>query len=213
MKEYQDSEQYDDRVVKCDDGKYRWAYEVSLLRNPVVLFTIFKIFGGIIAGIWLFMVILSIADGGGMQGIWFATRFMLLMLLLVFALSVIGYLVYAAIMGGKLCVLYEMDDASIVNTQIAKQFKKAQVLAFIGTLVGAMAKNPTLMGSSILAGSRQSASSDFANVRSVQFLPRLNTIKVNEPFMKNQIYVRDEDFDFVRDFILANIPQDAKIKR
>jgi hypothetical protein len=34
----------------------------------------------------------------------------------------------------------------------------------------------------------------------------LNTIKVNEPLSKNQVYVEKEDFDFVYNYILARCP-------
>ena len=35
-------------VVLCTDGKYRWVYEMKLLKDFWVLGTILKIFGGII---------------------------------------------------------------------------------------------------------------------------------------------------------------------
>ena len=38
-------------------------------------------------------------------------------------------------------------------------------------------------------------------------LRRWNTIKVNEPFAKNQIYCDSEDFDFVLNYILEHCPK------
>ena len=36
-------------------------------------------------------------------------------------LSVLGYLLYAAIMGGKYCMIYSMDDAGILQEQQPRQ--------------------------------------------------------------------------------------------
>ena len=41
------------------DGVYRWAYELNLYKNPTILFLIWKIFGGILLALWLFMVVLE----------------------------------------------------------------------------------------------------------------------------------------------------------
>ena len=44
------------------DGVYRWAYELNLYKNPTILFLIWKIFGGILLALWLFMVVLEVID-------------------------------------------------------------------------------------------------------------------------------------------------------
>jgi hypothetical protein len=45
----------------------------------------------------------------------------------------------------------------------------------------------------------------------VKAIRRMNTIKVNERFQKNRVYVSDEDFDFVYDYITSRCTN-AKIK-
>ena len=30
-------------IVLCPDGKYRWYYEYPMLKNPVILFTVWKV--------------------------------------------------------------------------------------------------------------------------------------------------------------------------
>ena len=44
------------------DGFYRWAYELNLYKNPTIIFLIWKIFGFILLGLWLFMVLLEFID-------------------------------------------------------------------------------------------------------------------------------------------------------
>ena len=88
-----------------------------------------------------------------------------------------------------------------------RQVKKAEVIGFITVLVGAMAKNPTTMGAGLLAASKSRSSSEFANVRRVKAYRKRNLIKVNQLFNKNQVYVADEDFDFVYNFIKSRCPK------
>ena len=45
------------------------------------------------------------------------------------------------------------------------------------------------------------STSEFVHVRRVKARRRFNLIKVNQLFDKNQVYVADEDFDFVYNFI------------
>ena len=82
-----------------------------------------------------------------------------------------------------------------------RQVKKAEVIGFITVLVGAMAKKPTTMGAGLLAASKSRSSSEFANVRRVKTYRKRNLIKVNQLFNKNQVYVANEDFDFVYNYI------------
>ena len=97
-----------------------------------------------------------------------------------------------------------MDEKEVTHIQMPRQVKKAEVIGLITALVGAMAKSPTTMGAGMLAASKTKSTSVFANVRRVKARRRLNLIKVNQLLDKNQIYVPDEDFDFVYDFIKSH---------
>ena len=46
-------------IVFCPDGKYRWVYEMSLLKNPTVFFLVWKIFFFVFLGIFTFIIILD----------------------------------------------------------------------------------------------------------------------------------------------------------
>ena len=124
-------------------------------------------------------------------------------------LFVISYWLYALIaLGGKSCVLFEMDEKGITHTQAPRQFKKAQIMSLIN---GLTATNLSALGNAMIVGSRSSMSSDWSKVRSVQCFPRRGVIKVNELLNKNQVYVSEEDFEFVRDYIVSHCVN-AKIK-
>lgn len=187
------------------DGFYRWAYELNLYKNPTIIFLIWKIFGFILLGLWLFMVLLEFIDDSlSLETLLDISEVMLLFGLGFGVLCLVGYLVYALMMGGKYCVLFEMDERGVNHIQMAPQVKKVEAISILTMLVGAMAGRPGVVGTGILAAARTSMYTAFADVRSVEPIPGRDLIKVNELLNKNQVYAEKEDYDFVLNFILAH---------
>lgn len=199
-------------ISLCSDGKMRWVHELNLYKNPVILFLILKIMLFIFFGLFLFVVLLEIPD---MEDVLNTAAGFAPVMALVFAavgfLSAVSYFIWALIIGGKYCVLFEMDHKGINHIQIDKQFKKAQVLGFVTTLVGAVTANPTVAGAGLAAGNKQSLYSKFKAVRRIKVYRRSNIIKLNGAFIHNQIYTSPEDFDFVLDYISSHC-ENAVIK-
>ncbi len=198
---------YGSRIQLCPDGKYRWIYEMHMMKNPVIFFTVLKIFGWIFFIGWLIMSIIDLVDGNGMETVLNSGKVMLLIFLGFIVLTVLGYTLTAAINGWKYIVLFEMDDNGLLHRQMKEQVKKAKAIGWLTMLAGAASGNLTTVGIGINAATKTSSSSDFASVRSVKPLRRWNTIKVNEPLSKNQVYVEKEDFDFVYQYIVARCPK------
>ena len=192
-------------ITRGEDGVYRWVYELNLYTNPTILFLIWKIFGVICLGMWILMVLMDIGDSDfWWAGFFDVTRACLLFTLGFLLLCLVGYLVYAMIMGGKYCVLFEMDEKGVNHIQMAPQVKKAEAIGLLTMLIGAAAGKPGVVGTGLLAGARTSLYSSFDTVKSVEPFPRRNLIKVNELLSKNQVYAEDEDFAFVLDFIRSH---------
>lgn len=199
-------------ITLCPDGKYRWVYELKLLKNPAILFVIWKILGGAFSGVWLFVTLLSLGDTHFCwDGFWSETKMFALLTASMLALSLIAYLLYAAVMGGKYCVLFEMDENGIRHTQAPRQFQKAQLLAAITALSGMKSGHISTVGTGLLAGSKASSYSEWRLVKSIAVHPRLNLIKVNAPLNKNQVYAEASDFAFVRQYILTHCAE-AKLR-
>jgi hypothetical protein len=197
-----ESKTYQGKEVRfCSDGKYRWVYEMNMLKNPTIFFTVLKVMMISIGIVWLFGLIIGLGDMK-LDYFLFWTKLSGIMLGIFVVLTIIGVLITAAILG-KYVVLFEMDEKEVTHIQMPRQVKKAEVIGLITALVGAMAKSPTTMGAGVLAASKTKSTSVFANVRCVKARRRLNLIKVNQLFDKNQVYVADEDFDFVYNFIKA----------
>lgn len=197
-------------IKLCPDGKYRWYYEYPMMKNPVVLFTIWKVI--LMAALAPALVVLfsELSDGF----IWAAEQFLLVYAVVcgvVAVLSGIGYFILAATYGFKYIVLFEMDDQGVTHAQQDKQYQKAQAISWLTVLAGTAKDSPGVMGTGILAGSRQKISSEFEHVSAVIGLKHRNTIKVNQLLAKNQVYVKPEDYNFVWNYITSRCKNAKKM--
>ena len=188
-------------VQLCNDGKYRWVYEMNMLTNPTIFLTVFKIFFWIILIGWLVFGLFLYLIHGDVAGFLAMGKAMLVALAVMAVLTALGVLGVAALYGGKYVVLFEMDETEVKHIQMPRQVRKAEVVGLITALVSLAAKRPTTVGAGLLASSKSSTTSEFAHVRRVVPRRSLHLIKVNQLLNKNQIYVSDEDFDFVYEFI------------
>ena len=193
-------------VQLCADGKYRWVYEMNMLTNPTIFLTVFKIFFYIILAGWLVFGFFLYVIHGDWPGFWGMGKALLIALAVMAVLTALGVLVLAAIYGGKYVVLFEMDEQEIKHTQLPKQFQKAQAVSVLAALVGISAKKPAMVGAGMLTSGKNTSTSEFKHVRRVKARRLLHLIKVNQLLNKNQIYVPEEDFDFVLAFIRSHCP-------
>ena len=195
------------------DGKYRWIYEMSLFKNPSMFMTVWKVFFFIALGGFIIAAIVT-ASNGDMDGK------MALNMLMYFGIALIGitvlvgisFLIYAAIMGGKYIVLFEMDDNGINHKQIPSQAKKAKGLAAGVFVLGMLTNNRAAMTGGIAASNTEMYTS-FSKTRKIRFYPRRGSIKIRHLLFRNQIYAKPEDFAFVQDYILLRVPDKAKPKK
>ena len=199
------------RVILFPDGKYRWVYELNMLKNYSILFDVWKVFGISMIIILILFAIISLFDGDfdldAIGGIFIRLG---IATMIICVLSIIGYLVYAAISGGKYVVLFIMDEKEVVHQQMPKTIKKGQLIGDLTILAGSLAGRPGVVGTGLLAKSRTSSSSTLADVARLIPCRRMNLIKVNQLFCKNRVYVPDEDFDFVYNFLCEHCPKAKK---
>ena len=175
----------DGTVRLCPDGMYRWVYELNLFKNFTVLGTIIKIFGFILLGLWLLTTIADGFDGIGQNALVFLGIFAG-----VVVVSLLGYLLYAAVAGGKYCVLFEMNETGLRHIQLPRQYKKAQVMGALTVLLGSVSGRPGMSGTGLLASERTSSTSTLVKVKRLVPKRRYNLIKVNQLLNKNRIFVR-----------------------
>ena len=199
-----ESETLNTRVTLGDNGKYRWTYEMSLFKNPTIFLLVWKIFFFIFLGVF---AVVNISDfiKWGPEKVLENLPVLGYLLLGMTAVVGLGYLLYAAIMGGKYIVEFEMDETGFVHRQIAAQAKKAKAIGRAAMMAGAASGRPGAIGTGI-AAQRTEMYTEFAKVKKVSPYPRRHVIKVKETLEHNQIYAADEDFAFVQQYILSRCP-------
>ena len=205
-------QQVTENIYLCPDGKYRWYYEFPMMKNPTLLFTVWKVLGLAFFIVWLFIFLISLGDvlSYGFGSILKFTGAFLLLFLFFMGLGLIAYIFLAAVYGWKYIVLFEMDEKEIAHIQMPKQFDKAQAMGWVTALAGLAGKSLPAMGAGVLAASKNSSTSVFADVKEVKGVRQQHTIRVNQMLNRNQVYADDPDYDFVWNFITGRCPQ-AKI--
>ena len=197
-----------DRVLKDEKGTYRWIYELNMLKSMFLLVEVWKVIAMAAAVVCMFMLLIGLLSGDGLDAAIGAVQTCLLVLGILLVLSVPSYYIVTKANNGKYTVLFEMDEEGIDHTQIKTD--KAQALELLALFVGGIAKNRGATASAALSASGGSLYSSFSKVRKVKAYPKQNLIRVNGRLIHNQVYVRDEDFDFVYQYIVSHCPN-AKI--
>lgn len=189
-------------VKEDGPGTYRWTAEVNLLKDWGIFFLIWRILFFCFLGIFLVTSLSDLAQWGVGK---FLENLPILLYVLVgmTALTLIGYLIYAAIMGGKYIVDFTMDEKGINHSQTAAQAKKARKIGAATMTAGAASGSFSAIGAGMNA-QRTELYSEFSKVRKVKCFPRKNLIKLSAPFNHNQVYTLPGDFEFVKSYILSH---------
>ena len=200
----EENKTYQNKVTLCDDGKYRWVYEVNLFKNPMFFFLVWKIFFFIFLGIFAVVNIADLINWGAekaVQNLPFLGYFLIGMTFVVG----LGYLIYAGIMGGKYTVEFEMDERGFVHRQTASQAKKAKAIGRATMIAGAASGRVSTIGAGVSA-QRTEMYTEFSKVKKVKSDTRRHVIKVKETLEHNQLYAPKEDFAFVLDYVVSHCP-------
>ncbi|MBP3241874.1 MAG: hypothetical protein J6M92_15245 [Oribacterium sp.] len=195
-------ERVTENIYLCPDGKYRWIFEFPMLKNPVILFTVFKVLGMSAAIIAIFMLLVDLIDDGSITPPETDELMIAFWVILFFiGVVIISYTILAAMYGFKYMVLFEMDEEKVVHIQMSKQFEKAQAIGWLTAMVGLASGRIGAAGTGMLAAAQNTSTSDFVNVRQVIGNRWMRVIKVNKLLDHNQIYVEPSDYDFVFNYI------------
>ena len=191
-------------ITMCYDGKYRWVYELDMYKSPVIIKEVWRAM--LVAGVIVLAILfaINIMDGDLMETLQFVAQAAAILFGIFLVLSIIGYLVFAYIIGGKYCVVFEMDEEGINHKQHDKHVKKSELAGAITVLAGLAGGNLSTVGTGILAASRTSMLTYFDDVKELEILPKEHLICLNETLSRNQVYAEDEDFAFVADYIKSH---------
>ena len=194
-------------IKKYDDGTYRWVYEFDMLKNPIILLTVLKIFLIVLVGIWVVFGLFRIGNDGFIGAFAAQTKELLIPAAILFGLSIAAYIILACMYGWKYCVLFEMNETGIRHIQMEKQYKKAQALGWLTAMAGAAAGKPGAAGTGLLAATKNEQATEFSKVKRMRSFKAFHTIKLDSLLNHNQVYAQPEDYDFVLEYISKRIPK------
>lgn len=194
-----------DDVLLCADGTYRWVYELPMRKSFFLLFEVWRVL--LIAGLIPFVLVVLFNYGSFLErlksaGITFGIVFGILAVL-----SVPAYWIVTKANNGKYTVLFEMDEKYISHSQIKTE--KAEALNILTMLVGGAAGNMTASGIGMMQMGGGSLTCRYDKVRKLKGIRRKHLIKVHTLLKRNQVYIKDSDFDLVFDYLKDHCPNAA----
>ena len=192
---------------KDEDGKYRWQYDMDMMKNKSILRIVSKVLGICMGGVWLLMTFLFAQEQD-----FFPRGFLVLTLVfaaitaVVFLLTYLIYVIAAKTKGGVYVLRFEMDEQSVRIVQSRKTTERNKAMG-VAVAAGAIASgNLASAGSAApMLLSEQIAQTYFANIRKVKEQRKDNLIEIREAIGANQIYAADEIYDQVLSFIRAHV--------
>lgn len=196
------------RLTAVDTKRYRWIYEVRLLRNPVFFTLLLKIFFFIWLLITGMVLFISLVEGQSPDLIQAAILPMLFVGVIFLALLFFSYLLYSVIMRGKYTILFEMDDKGIAHIQVPVEAKKAEKLGLVTLIAGLATGQASVAGAGLLSAHRRASYTRFKAINKIRVNPKRQQIKIRSAgLFHNQIFTHPDDFDFVLAFIQSHSPE------
>lgn len=195
-------------ILKYENGSYRWVYELPMISSFFLLAEVWRVLlCAAVLPVGIFMII-SVLSGEGIKGALGLLGTAAIVFGILFVLSIPAYWIVTKANNGKYTVMFEMDDEGIDHIQIKTD--KALALEKLTEIAGSASGKPGLIGQSLLQSSGGSLYSRFVKVKTAKAVPSKNLIILHGMFVRNQVYVDPEDFDFVWEYIKERCIQ-AKI--
>ena len=196
-----------ERVRCCEDGKYRWTHPLDLVKNPSILFLIYKI-AGIVLAIPLLIIVIETAIDGDWAGAWENSIKIILIVAAVLALVIyLGYLLGVGMYGRKFIVHFTLDEERLVLEQEPAQVERTRKFGLLAILLGLLSGRPATAGQgAYLAAGSSSSTALLADVRRIKPHRVWGLIKAKQRLISNRIYVPKEDFDLVLAFLRKHCP-------
>ena len=201
-------------TLVTDGRTFRWLVDVNLWRDTVLPGTLLKIIVIAAAAPALLLLLVEAVEGNAAGGLRAAAQVYGIVLGVLLGLFAIGYPAFVALKGGRYAALFEMDEHDVRHVEMPATADRTALLTWVGVLAGAAARNPTVMGSSLLGGARREMTTRFADVRKVVVDERRHVIRlVARDMTRNLLYTPPADFARIRDAVLERCRADVRVVR
>ena len=189
------------RLYRDDQGVYHWAYYLNMYKNFSMLRMILKAMG--IGMFVIGAIIVGALINSGSRA--FSTAeiigFIIITVAIILAIVVGCYFLVAFIYGGMYISYFVMDDQKISHYQPTEQADKARLIALFSAAGGAATGNWGLTAASMTAGGNLIVEMKFDDIRSMTIVPSQGEIRVHSFLTWNTIYVNQEDFGIVSEYL------------
>lgn len=195
-----------ERVRLCEDGKYRWTHPLDLKKNLTILILVYKLFG-IFFSIPLLYLVVRAAIEGDWAWAWDNSIKIWLIVMAVFAVIVyLSYRIVVGLYGGKYIVHFTMDSGQLTYRQDAVQEERSRKFGLLVFLVGLVSEEPSTMGQGMYLASGSVHTAPLDKIRRIRPCRSQQLIKLSQGLFQNRVYVQDEDFDLILDFLRKHCP-------
>lgn len=191
-------------------SELQWMYEFSFRRNPVILITLSRTMlrSVCIPALILFFITLR---AGFSEALTVAGVIVGYGIPIMAGLFGIDYILKGVVNGRKHCVIFQMDDEGVYHIQLRRQYSREEAKRFLKALVGLTEGSLAVYGAGLVVATKKSRYTNFDKVVSIKAMPSINTIYLHELMTTNRLFVEDEDFDFVLEYILQHCPENSKV--
>ena len=189
------------RLYRDDQGVYHWAYYLNMYKNFSMLRMILKAMGIGMFVIDAIIVGALISSGSRAFSTAEIIGFIIITVAIILAIVVGCYFLVAFIYGGMYISYFVMDDQKISHYQPTEQADKARLIALFSAAGGAATGNWGLTAASMTAGGNLIVEMKFDDIRSMTIVPSQGEIRVHSFLTWNTIYVNQEDFGIVSEYL------------
>ena len=199
-----DREKYfTDRVVKDENGVYRWYYDMDMRQNKYLRNVLFKVMGIICLAILVMMLLMFSGSDLRDGALWLVVGLPGGM----FLLTVLGWWLAVLIMKGKYRVYFSMDEDSIQLVRSKRTQAMMNSMGAIGAAAGLAAGKPgeAFRTGVMLSGAAASGLTYFKDVRGITEHPEWDSVNLRDITSGNQIWIPKEDYDFVVNFLRDHV--------
>ncbi len=181
-----------------EDGTYNWIYCMKMLQNLSMFRFVMKIIAIIYAVIVVSLLVLTKGSGDilwllGILGLVFAA---------VIVIVLFSFWLVDKIFKGSYLLIYEMNDTGLTFSQTTDQAQITRAIAAASAAVSAAGGNVGgVISGAGLSMRPDSYHAEFSKVRSVKGKRSESLIWVNSFLQYLMVYVPDEAYDFVWNYI------------
>lgn len=180
----------------------QWKYEYDLFQNRHMLYLLLRIFGIVLGGVFVILLILLTGNSEFMEHD--LPIFLLCGLggiVLILGLICLIYFLVARAKKGRNLLHYEMTPQQIRRVLTEKQIKKDQTMGVINDIAGILGTGPNARNAAHIATQLESGSyrvSEFSRVTSVKYVPRYDLIRLRDPDKTFEVYAGKEEYEIVK---------------